>query len=215
MRAHVIAVTLPLAALVSAGSLAAQAAAYDNPHIGHVTTSFRDTPDQQGFLPLAIVDAQTAAQHSAFGMRDLANLDGMKLHAGHVLHAMDPSEIERGPGSGYGLKKAAENAAVHIELAAKVEGAPQGVITHSVHVATSSRNTARRAEEIAALAKRVQAAGTAEEAGSLFEELDVKVSQLLAGVDANGDGRVGWQEGEGGLDTVQQHINLMLRSIGR
>ena len=216
MRAQVITVTLPLAALVGAGSLTAQVAApAENPHIGHVTTSFRDTPDQQGFLPVAMADAQTAAQHAGLGMRDLASLEGMKRHGGHVLHAVDPSQIEQGPGSGYGVKKAAENVAAHIEMAAKVEGAPQGVITHSVHVATSARNTTKRAEEIAALAKQVQAAGAAEEARPLFEELNEKVSQLLAGVDANADGRVGWQEGEGGLDTVQQHMNLMLGSSGR
>ncbi len=179
------------------------------------------------FITATAAEADDRAVPGHWGMRDLASLEGMKRHGGHVLHAVDPSQIEQhfdiaadewirqGPGSGYGVKKAAENVAAHIEMAAKVEGAPQGVITHSVHVATSSRNTAKRAEEIAALAKQVQAAGAAEEARPLFEELNEKVSQLLAGVDANADGRVGWQEGEGGLDTVQQHMNLMLGSIGR
>jgi hypothetical protein len=203
------AAVLALGTLAVAGDVAAQDAAA-NPHVGHVTTAFPSTPDQQGFLPLAVADSRVAAQHAAFAMRDPSDLAAMKLHAGHVLHAVDPSQIERGPGSGYGVKQAAENSARHIEMAAEVEGTPQAVITHSVHIAASSRNTARRAEEIAALAKRIQAAGTATEAGPLVEELNTLSERLMVGLDANGDGRVGWQEGEGGLETVQQHVDLML-----
>lgn len=207
--ALIIALALPLTGLLSAGSLSAQTAA-DNPHVGHVTTQWRDTPDQQGFLPVAVADAQVAAQHAGFAMRDLTNLGTMKRHAGHVLHAVDPSQIAEGPGSGYGVKKAAENAAAHIEMAAKVEGTPQGVVTHSVHIAQSARNTVKRADEIAKLAQQIHGTTTAEEASLLVEQMNTIAQQLLAGVDANADGRVGWQEGEGGLDTAQQHVNLML-----
>ena len=205
--ALILALALPLTGLLSAGSLSPQIAAA-NLHVGHVTTQWRDTPDQQGFLPVAV--AQVAAQHAGFAMRDLTNLDTMKRHAGHVLHAVDPSQIADGPGSGYGVKKAAENAAAHIEMTAKVEGTPQGVVSHSVHIAQSARNTVKRADEIAKLAQRIQGTTTAEEASLLVEQMNTIAQQLLAGVDANADGRVGWQEGEGGLDAAQQHVNLML-----
>jgi hypothetical protein len=33
---------------------------------------------------------------------------------------------------------------------------------------------------------------------------------VSAGVDANGDGRITWESGEGGLQAVDEHIKLML-----
>lgn len=208
-RSLMTALALPLAALLSSDGAAAQESAPANPHIVHVAQEFRATPESAGLLPTAIAEAQVAARHAELALRDVADLDAMKRHAGHVLHAIDPTQMAEGPGKGYGLKKAADQVAQHIELAAKAEGAPQGVVTHSVHIATSARNTAARADEVAALAKQVQAATTAEEAAALLEQLNAKAAVLLPGLDANSDGRVGWQEGEGGLDTAQTHLELM------
>lgn len=198
--------------LLAASGLSAQAPAL-SPHIGHVNTSFRDTPEQKGFLETAIAEADVAVQHATLGMRDLTNLDAMKRHAGHVLHAIDPTAIAEGPGKGYGLGKASQNVANHIEMAGSAADAPQGVKTHSVHVATAAKNTAARANEIAALAKQIQEATTAEQAKPLFEQMNEKAQLLRAGLDANSDGRVGWQEGEGGLDASKQHMDLMLGSL--
>jgi methyl acetate hydrolase len=36
--------------------------------------------------------------------------------------------------------------------------------------------------------------------------------QVLEGFDANGDGRVGYQEGEGGLAQAEHHVMLMLNA---
>src|SRR5687767_15384809 len=70
-------------------------------HIGHVQTSFMGTPMNQGLLPTAVAEAKIAAQHAALAMKASGNLDQMKLHAGHVLHAIDPSIEAKGPGLGY------------------------------------------------------------------------------------------------------------------
>ena len=207
------ALALPLAALFSASSASAQAAAALSPHVGHVQTSFRDTPEQKGFLETALAEADIAIQHATLGMRDLTNLDMMKRHAGHVLHAVDPTLIAAGPGKGYGLKKAAASVANHIKMAGAAADQPAGVKTHSVHVAASAQNTVQRADEMLALLEQIQAATTAEEAKPLFEQLNAKAQMLRAGLDANNDGRVGWQEGEGGLDTSKTHMDLMMGSL--
>ena len=183
-------------------------------HIGHVVNGFRDTPNGQGLLPVALAEAKIAAQHAAIAARNPGNLDAMKLHAGHVINAVDPSVVSTGPGLGYGVKKAALGVATHIELAAKAPGASQNVIMHATHVATSARNTVQRADSIVALAKQVQAATSADEAAKLVSQLVSLTTQLTAGFDANGDGRVTWQQGEGGLQQAQEHVNLMLAGEG-
>ena len=60
-----------------------------------------------------------------------------------------------------------------------------------------------RADDIVALAKKIGMANSAGEASSMVAELDTLAQQLLAGNDANGDGRTGWQEGEGGLEVAE------------
>ena len=124
----------------------------------------------------------------------------MKRHTAHVLHAVDPTQIENGPGQGYGVKRAAEGAAKHIMAAANSDGASGAVKTHAEHVATSARNTVARADEIVMLAQKIEMATSASAASSLVADLNTLAQQLLAGEDANGDGRTGWQEGEGGLE---------------
>jgi len=179
-------------------------------HIGHVVNAFSDTPNGQGLLPTAMAEARVAIQHAGLAARNTASLDAMKLHAGHVINALDPTVVTTGPGLGYGVKKAATGVATHIELAAKAQGASQNVVTHSVHIATSARNTVQRSDQIIGLAKQIQAATSAADAAALVSQMVSQCDQLMAGADANGDGRITWEAGEGGLQQVQQHVNLML-----
>ncbi len=179
-------------------------------HVGHVVNSFFDTPMNMGLLPAALKEAATAAQHAALSMRTPTNLDAMKMHAGHVINAIDPTIVAAGPGLGYGLKKAANGVAAHIELAAKSQGASPNVTMHAAHVATAARAAAARADQAIALAKQIQAATSASDAAALTSQLASLTAQLTAGVDANGDGKIGWQEAEGGLQQAQEHVNLLL-----
>src|SRR6185503_1978052 len=111
-----------------------------------------------GLLPMAIQEARTAATHAALGARDPNNLDAMKLHAGHVVHALDPSVVSTGPGKGYGAKRAALGVANHIDLAAKAAGASPNVVTHAMHIGTAAKSAAARADQVVALARQVQMA---------------------------------------------------------
>jgi hypothetical protein len=183
-------------------------------HLGHVLNSFGDTPNEQGLLPTALAEAKTAAQHAALGVRDPANLAAMKLHAGHVINALDPTIVAAGPGLGYGLKRAALNIATHIDLAAKSPGASPNVVAHANHVSTAARNVAARAEQAIAVAQKVQAATTPAEAAGLMNQLVSLTAQLTSGFDANGDGKVTWQDPEGGLQQAEEHINLLLAGEG-
>lgn len=197
-----------LAAMLSI-SLLVPAAAAQNPHVGHVATGFGDTPDGMGLLPTALAEAEVAAQHASLAASELADLAAMKRHVAHVQHAVDPSVVESGPGNGYGVIRAANGVVRHIELAAGVDGAAAEVTRHAPHIAQSARNTVARAERILELAAQVQGAGSAEEAAPMVQEIATLARRLIEGEDADGDGRVGWQEGEGGLATGGQHLELM------
>lgn len=177
-------------------------------HIGHVVNSFNGTPGDDGLLPTAIAEAKVAAQHAALAGRNPANLDAMKLHAGHVINALDPSIQPAGPGLGYGVKKAATGVATHIELAAKSPGASPNVTMHAAHVATAARNTVQRADSIIAIAKRIQASTSGADAAALVSQMASMADQLMAGADANGDGRVSVEEG--GLQVAQDHMKLLI-----
>jgi hypothetical protein len=175
---------------------------------------WRDTPEGQGLLPAAIAEAKIAAQHASLAAKDPSNLDAMKRHSAHVLHAVDPEQIESGPGLSYGVKKAAAGAAQHISAASNAEGASAAVQTHATHVATSAQNTVTRVDKLVALAKNIAMTNSAANASPLVAELNTLAQQLLTGEDTNGDGRTGWQEGEGGLEVAETHGNLMKQAEG-
>lgn len=200
--------------LTSATVVRAQEGAVEN-HVRHVLTEAPDTPESQGYLPVAEADAAVAIRHAELAANDDTNLDWMQTHARHVLHAVDPSRVEEGgPGSGYGLQPAVNQIARHIGLAANADEASENVETHSAHVIAASNGVASRAEELADLAQQVLDAGDYSTAGSRVFQMRRVARQLQSGVDADEDGQISWRSPEGGLDHVRQHMELMARGEG-
>jgi len=183
-------------------------------HIHHILTEFSQTPGEEGLLPTALAEANVAIQHARLAGADPENLGAMQLHTTHVLHAVDPWQQPQGPGLGYGVRWAAQGVADHIEFATLSDRASDSLLLHAVHVATSARNVMGRADEIAELADRIAAAETAAAAAPLVEQMRVLAEELVSGRDANGDGTISWQEGEGGLDQVQQHMGFIAAAEG-
>ena len=203
---------LALAVLVHASAVTAQNPAHVP--IGSVADGFVDTPNGRGLLPTAVAEAEIAIEHSGLAAADLGNLEAIKRHTGHVLHALDPSLVQGGPGLGYGVKRAAEGVIQQIELAATVDGASENVRTHAVHIAGASRGVLQRADRIIALARQIQATNSGVAAATAVQELNTLTQALVSGRDADADGRIGWQETEGGLRQVQQHVTLLKRGEG-
>jgi hypothetical protein len=198
-------VAAPVAAPLPAGPLGA--------HLGHVLQAFGDTPDKQGLLPTALAEARTAATHAGLAARDLNDLAAMQLHAGHVLHAVDPAAGSKGPGLGYGVKRAAEGVAAHVEMAGAAPGAAADVTMHAMHVATAARTTVSRTGQIASLVKRIQDAKSASDASSLVSQLVSLANELTVGRDADADGRFEWKEPEGGLQQADEHVKLLVAAL--
>jgi len=188
--------------------LASGAQAQSTAHIGHVAESWQDTPDGVGLLSAAQMEAEVAEQHAGLAAEseDLARI---KAHIGHVMHALDPASVDGGPGHGYGVIKAASGAARHIEMAGEADDATEAAQAHSGHVNVAASNVASWAEAALEMGQQLQATddlGTAQElAGQIHEA----TRAMLDGIDANGDGTIGWQEGEGGLAQATTHLGLI------
>ncbi|WP_207061537.1 hypothetical protein [Motiliproteus sp. SC1-56] len=207
----------PLIFVLSAGFAGIAASADMNmahAHMGHVTSGWKDTPANAGLLPTAMDEAKIAIQHADLAAQKTDDLSWMKTHTVHIIHAIDPSQAEKGPGNGYGVLAAAQGVSKHIGLAAASEGASEAIKLHAEHVSTAAANTADRAEKILTLAKQVLDADSASEASAKVEEIQALSHQLVEGADADGDGKITWQAGEGGLAESAKHMGFMAKAEG-
>ena len=183
-------------------------------HIGHVADAFQATPEGRGLLPTAIAEAEIAQRHAALASNDTTNLETIKLHVGHVLHAGDPTVVTSGPGLGFGLKQAADAAVRHLGLAENTEGASTAVKTRARSVRWATMNVVDRANEIIELGNRIRATTTASEAAALLPELTELTDAVIEGEDANNDGGIGFRRGEGGLEVARQYLVTLKRDAG-
>lgn len=210
-----LAASFPVATSAQADSTARTAAqAAVRTHVGHVADAFQSTPEGRGLLPTAVAEAEIAQRHAALAANDTANLEAMKMHVGHVLHAIDPTVVTTGPGLGFGVKQAAEGAVQHLRLAEDTEGASTAVRARARAVRWAAMNVVDRANEIVELGQQIQAATTAAEAAELLTELRELTDALTEGVDANNDGGIGYRRGEGGLEVASQYLATLKRDAG-
>jgi hypothetical protein len=140
-------------------------------HLGHVMTNWRDTPSNVGFLIAAISDAKVAAVHADLVAKS-SNFDDIKLHATHVLNALDSSIEAKGSASGYGVKKAASNALQHLDMAVGAEGVTPNIKEHAVRVSTSLKNALQFTDEAIGAALKARVADSASEASPFAKELN-------------------------------------------
>jgi hypothetical protein len=183
-------------------------------HLRHVSETFRGTPDRMGLLPTAVAEAEIAVRHATLAASDPTDLAAMQRHAGHVIHALDPTAIEGGPGLGYGMIQAAERTAHYVELAISADGGGEALETHGPHVITAARAAAAAGEEALGAAKEIMEAESADAAATLVDRLVGLTERMTNGVDSDGNGRIGWQEEEGGLAQARQHLELLLQGEG-
>jgi hypothetical protein len=190
--------------VVAAESLRLGAQAELQTHIGHIMESFKDTPKQQGLLPTALDEAKIAAEHAALALKSRESLDQMKLHAAHVIHAIDPTSEPKGPGLGYGVKKAAQGVQQHVELAAKVEGASTTAKNQALYVSRWAANVVIWSDEAITLAQEIRKTTSASVAGGAATELVTVTEQLITGMPA-----VGRFDLQGGLKQAQERMELL------
>lgn len=199
--------------LAVASQAVAQNATASHVHIAHAADGWRDTPDGVGLLPAAVAEAAVAQTHAGLAVGS-SGLDGIKRHIGHVVHAIDPTIRGSGPGNGYGVVKGASGAATHIGLAARSDGASDNVTLHGNHVGTSLEDVQQWAQDILELAAQVEGTSDSGLAADLAGQIHQLTQNIVDGHDANGDGRIGWGSGEGGLAQAALHLGLLKRGEG-
>jgi hypothetical protein len=207
MKGFAIGLVMVLIAVV----VLAQSEKESHRHMGHVTKSWGDTPDKVGLLTILEEEAQIAAQHAGLAAQDLSDLSSMQTHTRHVRHAIDAASESGGPGKGYGIVKAAQGVSRHISLASNAGDASDNVKRHAEHVKSSAENVVKWGQEVMQLSEKVLSASTADQAAPLVQQIQELTQHVVNGTDANGDGRVSWQAGEGGVAQAKQHMDLMAR----
>jgi len=165
-------------------------------HIGHVMTNWRDTPGTRGFLPVAIDEARVASLHAGLAVK-ATTLDDVKLHSSHVLHALDPALEPKGPGAGYGVKKATTGALQHLEFAVKAEGATANITTHAAEVSSSLTSVLKSLDEVIAIAQQIRSAIDTAAAARLAADLSAVTTRI-----------------DEGLHQAQTHMNAILQAEG-
>ncbi len=214
MHKSLSATVLAMALIHSPLTLAAAPGNASHAHLGHVMTQWHDTPDQQGLIMTALNEAKIAQGHAEAAAKRPNDLKWMKMHTAHVLHALDPSAIAKGPGLGYGLIKAAKGVSKHIGAAAKQADASEALKLHTVHVATAAGNAVVWAEEALRLCAAIAKSSSAGQAQPLLQTLVKLTQQIQVGTDANGDGAVTWHQGEGGLNESFKHAGIIAKLDG-
>jgi hypothetical protein len=166
-------------------------------HIGHVMTNWRDTPGTRGFLPVAIDEARVASLHAGLAAKS-TTLGDIMLHAGHVLNALDPAIEPKGPGGGYGVRKATAGALQHLDFAAKAEGATETITTHAAQVTSSLSSVQQWVDQAIATAQKIRASTDIAEATALTADLVNAVKRIS----------------DEGLQPAQTHMIAILKAEG-
>jgi hypothetical protein len=146
-------------------------------HIGHVMIGWRDTPGQVGLLTIAQSDARVAAEHALL-LSKAGSPEDMKLHAGHILHALDPTLEKAGPASGYGARKAAAGAVQHVAFTAAVDNASAEVKSRSASVNAALTSATSAIDRAVAAAQNIRAATSASDAVATNRDLQTAVDEL-------------------------------------
>lgn len=207
---RVMGATAALALTCLSGAQAQEAHA----HIGHVMTAWTDTPDGDGLLPTAQREAAIALEHAELAMTQSVDLEWLRQHSEHVLHALDPLAAGGGPGLGYGLDQAALAVAAHINLAAGAQDASDNVKRHAEHVVASIRNVSAWAGEAMRLIRQIKSNDNTKHASIMAGNVKHLLRCINHGCDANSDGTIDWGPGEGGLAQAAEHMKIMMQGEG-
>ncbi len=152
-------------------------------HVGHAVTAWTDTPGQKGLLEVARIDARVADEHATYAVEGARNVASIKVHVGHVLHAIDPKQEADGPGTGYGLTRALEGSAQHLGYAREVPDASANLKNGLPAVIGQLDALRRESQMLAVLARDARQSPDDAHVVTYAQELSRRCSRLAAGLE--------------------------------
>lgn len=176
-----------------------------------LTAASPETPGGMGLIAAGLAEAEIALEHVSLAGRNPGSLSDMQRHMAHVLHAIDPAEVGRGPGMGFGVVAAARGVLLQIEQVQDLDELPGVASFHAPFVARAARGTLASADDAIDLARQTQRATSAATAHRLVGRLAETVRAMAWGFDGDGDGRIGHTEDEMGLAQARYHLTLVER----
>ena len=180
-------------------------------HLGHIEKSWHETPDAVGLLAILIEEAQIAHAHAGYAITDTEYYDNIRLHIPHVRHAISSNTEPGGPGKGFGVERAAQGVADHMDYARNTSDATDSVKVHAEHVIASAQNIVAWSNKIIRMSDQIMGGAGPVWVSYYAEEVAKRTDWILNGNDANGDGKISWAEGEGGLAQIRQHLGFIER----
>lgn len=158
-----------------------------DPRLVRVLSRADDTPGQQGFLYVAMVEAQVASQYAGYALaaNDLA---AVKNAIGDVLYAIDPVTapdwqarsagiVQAWAGKGYGVRRAVRN--LQTEVRALAAGGPGA--EEAARVAACTETMLARADRIVALGQQVLAVNEMAGLTPTLDQIDSLARELYYG----------------------------------
>lgn len=179
-------------------------------HIGHAMTGWKPSPDHKGLFLVAEEEARIALAQARKAVEQPENLAHIQEHVRGVMHAVDPTVQKKGPGLGFGAKKALFEAIGHITFAAKSDDASVNVQQFADPFAESAKPTMDRCDLIQALGQEIVHSSNSQDAYVLAQEVLVLASAIVEGVDLNQDGRINPDVNEIGLQQMRAQITAMI-----
>lgn len=152
-------------------------------HVGHALTAWPDTPGQKGLLEVARMEATVAAEHAAYAVEGARNIASVKLHAGHVLHAVDPKLLPDGPGAGYGLTRALQGSVEHLGYAREVPDAGANLRAGLPAVIAELDALRRESQVLAALARDARLSADEAHVVTYAQDMARRSTLVVAGLD--------------------------------
>lgn len=151
-------------------------------HVGHAITGWTDTPEGKGLCEVAQAEAAVATEHAAYAVEGARDPASVRLHLGHVLHAVDPSREASGPGSGYGLLKSLDGCIDHLGFAISVPDASANLKAGTTPLLTALQPLKQEARTVAAMALQARQSGDAALTLAFAQEVRQRSDRLLVGL---------------------------------
>lgn len=183
------------------------------PLILNVTRGSPATPGNVGFLRLAEVEAASALEQADLALA-AEDLEAMQSHMRRLLTAMDPKAGQSGTATRTGLIYAAAAINANLSIARAMEEASINLKTQADRAIVSSDNVIEWSQIVAETTETALQSSSIEVARKTMVPARLALNDIIYGKDADGDGKVGWQRGEGGLQQVREYVEYLAKGEG-